>query len=239
MNLQALLLCSDDHIVKVLGRVLNDLGIEMEHCVDQDSAQDRLTRDRFDAVIVDCEDEDTAAVALQMTQVATGKPKPLVLAIVPSQFSIRATFSLGASFVLYKPVSLDRARASLRAARGLMCRERRSSLRVPVQLLTAITYRGASEVSATMLDVSEGGAAVHTKQELACKGPVTIQFTLPRATAPIRATGEVIWRDKQGRSGIRFVDVPSNSRHQLREWLSAQARQHKAQSVAAAVSVVH
>lgn len=233
MNLQALLLSADEHITKVMSRVLSDLGIGLEHCSDQGSAANRLEGHTYDAVIVDCEDETTATAALQATRAASAEKKPLVLAIVPSQLSIRSTFSLGASFVLYKPVSMDRARASLRAARSLMRRERRSHMRIPVHMLTAINYRGASEVSATMLDLSEGGAAVQTKQELTSKGPVTVQFTLPHTTVPIRATGEVIWRDRQGRSGIRFVDVPANSRHQLRDWLAANARHQKSEAAAA------
>lgn len=237
MNLRALLLCADDHIVKVMGRVLADLGIGIEHCLDRDDASKRLNEHHFDAVIVDCEDEKTAVVALQATSALAGSKKPLVLAIVPAQVSIRATFSLGASFVLYKPVSLDRARASLRAARSLMCHERRSTMRIPVQLLTAISYRGASEVSASMLDLSEAGAAVQVKQELDGKGPLSLQFTLPRTAVPIRATGEVIWHDKQGRCGIRFMDVPVSSRHQLREWLSTQTRQQKADPTAAVPAV--
>lgn len=236
MNLQALVLCSDDHITRIMARVLGDLGISMEHCPDQSAAVDRLMASHFDALIVDCDDEESASVALQTTA-AAAKNKPLVLAIVPSQVSIRSTFSLGASFVLYKPVSLDKARASLRAARGMMCRERRASMRVPVQLLTSISYRGASEISATMLDLSEGGAAVQIKQEMNSKGPLTLQFSLPHIAAPIRATGEVIWRDKQGRCGIRFIDVPANSRHSLRDWLSTQAH-HKHASAAHAVSTV-
>jgi len=235
MNLQALLLCSDDHIIKVMTRVLSDLAIGMEHCTDQAAAARKLESRRYDAVIVDCEDESNATLALQAMCAASGEKKPLVLAIVPSEVSIKSTFNLGASFVLYKPVSLDRARASLRAARGMMCRERRSHMRIPVQMLTAINYRGADEVSATMLDLSEGGAAVRTKEELSHKGPVTVQFTLPHTTVPIRATGEVIWSDRQGRSGIRFVDVPANARHQLRDWLAAKSRQHKLE--AAVVSV--
>ena len=237
MNLRALLLCADEHIIKVMSRVLADLGIGIEHCVDRDDAVTRLLQHHFDAVIVDCEDETTAAVALRATSAMEGRKKPLVLAIVPSHVSIRATFSLGASFVLYKPVSLDRARASLRAARSMMCHERRSNMRISVQLLTAISYRGASEVSASMLDLSEAGAAVQVKQELDGKGPLSLQFTLPRSAVPIRATGEVIWRDKQGRCGIRFMDVPVTSRHQLREWLSAQTRQQKL-DLAAAVPAV-
>ena len=60
MNLQALVLCSDDKILRVLRRVLGDLEIAAEFCADADSAVQKLTRRRFEAVVVDCNDENMA-----------------------------------------------------------------------------------------------------------------------------------------------------------------------------------
>src|SRR5256886_15536355 len=54
MGLKALLLCSDEKIVRVLRRVLGDLDIELQVCADADSALYRLTRRRFEGIIVDC-----------------------------------------------------------------------------------------------------------------------------------------------------------------------------------------
>jgi CheY-like chemotaxis protein len=56
MTLKALVLCSDDKILRVLRRVLSDLEIGLEHCPDADSAIQRLTRQRFEALIVDCDE---------------------------------------------------------------------------------------------------------------------------------------------------------------------------------------
>ena len=64
-GLQALLLCSDDTVVRVLRRVLTDLEIGVEHCTDLDSAVQKLTRQRFEAVIVDCTTQEIAAKILK------------------------------------------------------------------------------------------------------------------------------------------------------------------------------
>jgi DNA-binding NtrC family response regulator len=56
MNLKSLLLCSDDKIVRVLRRTLGDLDIGIQHCTDAETALRHLTRDRFEAIIVDCAD---------------------------------------------------------------------------------------------------------------------------------------------------------------------------------------
>ena len=53
MSLQSLVFCPDEKIVRVLRRVLSDLEIAVERCSDPDSAIRKLTRQRFEAVIVD------------------------------------------------------------------------------------------------------------------------------------------------------------------------------------------
>ena len=67
MTLKALVLCSDDKILRVLRarRVLSDLEIGLEHCPDAYSAIQRLTRQRFEALIVDCDEPSTAALVLK------------------------------------------------------------------------------------------------------------------------------------------------------------------------------
>ena len=70
MSLKSLLYCSDEKIVRVLRRVLCDLEISVEHCSGSDSAIHKLTRQRFEAVIVDCTDQETAAQVLSSARSA-------------------------------------------------------------------------------------------------------------------------------------------------------------------------
>ena len=67
MSLQALVLCSDEKIVRVLRRVLSDLEVAVQHCRNAETAIRYLTRQRFEAVIVDCEDAETAAEVFRNT----------------------------------------------------------------------------------------------------------------------------------------------------------------------------
>ncbi len=53
MNLKSLLLSSDEKTVRILRRVLSDLEIGVEHCSATDDAIRRITRQRFEAIIVD------------------------------------------------------------------------------------------------------------------------------------------------------------------------------------------
>jgi hypothetical protein len=142
-----------------------------------------------------------------------------LIAIVDGEFSARPIFGLGANFVLYRPLSLERTRLSLRAARGLMRRERRRTPRIPVNSPTSVAYPGAEDVQATIVDLSDDGTSVRTGNTLppACK--VYFQFALPGQKGAVRLSGEVAWQDASGRTGIRFVDVPQASRRLMHAWL--------------------
>src|SRR2546427_12616387 len=124
MSLQALVLCSDEKILRVLRRVLSDLEVKVEHCTERDAAIRKLTRDRFEAVIVDCADQDTAALGLKSARSAPCNRRAVAVAIIDGATALRGAFGLGARFVLSKPMSRGRATPRFSASRALMEGER-------------------------------------------------------------------------------------------------------------------
>ena len=120
--------------MRVLRRVLSDLEISVEQCTTADSAVRRLTRQRFEAVIVDCSDEGVAANVLKSVRSAPCNKHAVAVAIIDGQKAVRSAFALGAHFALYKPISPERARTSFRAARALMKCERRRNARVAIEI---------------------------------------------------------------------------------------------------------
>src|SRR6202051_2409585 len=160
MSLKTLLLCSDAKIVRVLRRVLGDLDLACELCVDADSALRKLTRQRFEAIIVDCGD-DGANEVLQSARSAPCNKQAVAVAIVETVVGLKALFGGGALFVLYKPVSSERAKSSFRAARALMKSERRRNARVAVQIPVSLQNpKTGASMRVTTSDLSEGGMAV-------------------------------------------------------------------------------
>ena len=84
----------------------------------------------------------------------------LAVAVVPSQQSIRELFSLGVNFVLYKPVTYERALSSLRAARAVMRKEKRKSARAAVHTHATVDYANVEQAKATLIDLAQNGMAV-------------------------------------------------------------------------------
>jgi len=218
MSLQALVLCSDEKIVRVLRRVLSDLEVAVQHCRNAETAIGHLTRKRFEAVIVDCEDAQTAAEVLKSLRLAPGNKRAVAVAIIGGQTGLRAAFEMGAHFVLYKPVSMERAKVSFRAAHSLMKRERRRNLRIPIQ----IPVRFGKGQTAMTIDLSEGGLAVQVSRK-SIQGDLRLSFAIPDSDAVITADAQVAWESNTGQTGVRFVDLPSESRQQLKAWLNRNA----------------
>jgi CheY-like chemotaxis protein len=224
MTLKCLLLCSDDKIVRVLRRVLSDLEISVEHCTDADSAIRKLTRQRFEAVIVDCTDEKVASLVLRSARSAPCNKRAVAVAIVDGQNALRSAFELGAHFVLYKPVSSERAKASFRAARALMKCERRRNTRFPVQIpVTLVNADESGQQNTVSTDLSEGGMALQQFRRPKNATRVKVQFTLPGMETKIECAGEFAWENAGRQSGVRFVDLSTESRDRLNSWLQQQS----------------
>jgi hypothetical protein len=221
MNLQALVLCPDAKIVRILRRVLNELEIDVQHCADADAAIRKLTRHRFEAVIVDCT-EQLASQVLRSARSAPCNKRAVAVAIVDGEKTLGSIFELGAHFVLYKPISVERAKSSFRAARALMKRERRRNVRVPVEIRITLTRDGMrGEHTAVTSDIGEGGIALLQAPRLKSGDRMQVRFTLPGTERILKTTGEVAWENAQHQIGIRFVDLAPDAQSHLNAWLAS------------------
>ena len=221
MSLKSLVLCADEKIVRVLRRVLSDLDIGIEHCTDPDGAIHKLTRQRFEAVIIDCTDLKTATSVLKSARSAPCNKRAVAVAIMDGHTGLRSAFDMGAHFVLYKPVSTERAKASFRAARALMKRERRRNARVAIQIPVSLHNDNTGVVQkVASTDLSEGGMAVQFGKRHKDPGPWRVTLTLPGGEKTIEISGEAAWQNPGGQVGIRFKQLPIDVAHELRCWLN-------------------
>jgi c-di-GMP-binding flagellar brake protein YcgR len=213
------LLCSDEKIVRVLRRVLGDLDIAVELCANADAGLRKLTRERFEAIIVDCAD-DGANEVLRSSRSAPCNKQAVAVAIVEPIIGLKAVFDVGAHFVLYKPVSSERAKSSFRAARALMKSERRRWARVAVQIPIVVRSAGSGgNVKVNTLDLSEGGMAVKIGRGKRLSGRWEIAFTLPGTQTSLELPAEFAWEGTSDQAGLRFQQISPEATQQLREWL--------------------
>jgi hypothetical protein len=123
------------------------------------------------------------------------------------------------NFALYKPVSYERVLSTLRAAQGVLFRDKRRKARATVHTQATIDYAGVENDRATLVDLAEDGMAVNFGKRLPPTCKVYFQFQLPGQSLTVRLSGVVMWQDWNGRAGVQFVDVPGTSRRILSGWL--------------------
>jgi c-di-GMP-binding flagellar brake protein YcgR len=203
---------------------LSELEIGMELCADAESAIHKLTRRRFEAVIVDCTDPRIASRVLRSARSAPCNKRAVAVAIVGAQTALDGARDLGAHFVLYQPLSPERAKTSFRAVRALMKRERRRNARVPVETPVTIQINdGAGQLRAVASDIGEGGMAIQLAHRPQKIGSVAVQFSLPGTQDNIECNAEVAWENPGRQVGLRFLNLPPAMLERLNAWLESHA----------------
>ena len=231
MDARLLLVCSDQDAAQLLVKILSEMGLAPEHTPSLSEGMERLEKKQFDAIVLDYHSGLACQEFLTRWRQTSKNRNAILIAIVDSEFEARPAFGLGANFVLYRPLSAERARISLRAARGLIRRERRRAPRTRVDSPANVAYPGVGEITANLGDLSEGGTSLVTNERIPKASKVYFEFVLPSQERPIRLSGEVAWQDSVGRTGIRFVDVPQASRRLIQSWLQMQASSSKGAAV--------
>jgi hypothetical protein len=218
MDPWCLVVCPDQEAAGLLMLILSEIGMAAEHTTSITRGLELLDSQHYDAIVFDYRADPTSDEFLGRLRQSGNYRASLLIAVVASNFSARPLFGLGANFVLYRPLSSERTRISLRAARGLMRRERRRAPRALVSAPVTVAYPGMPEMKAFLTDLSDSGASIHSVNlPRACKG--YFEFELPGQHDLVRLSGEVAWQDATGRTGIRFLNVPIASRRLIQAWL--------------------
>jgi CheY-like chemotaxis protein len=223
MTLLALLISTDDSACDILGRVLPATGVAVERFSVLPAAIDRLQQQRFDALIIDFEDAKAAAEVFEEARKLNSGDAPVTVALVAERATARDILSGGAHFVLYKPLSEEKARAGLRAVTALLNRERRRAYRVPVQAPVELILPDTRKAEGILLDLSETGMDVLTAEPQIPGALLNFRFQLPDGSLEIHAHGQVVWANPNGQTGVHFLDLDEAIKAHLHIWLQAAA----------------
>ncbi|MBZ5547180.1 MAG: PilZ domain-containing protein [Acidobacteriia bacterium] len=226
MILQALLVSKDDQAAETLIQALAQFGVAVDRSSAADVAQARLAEERFDQVIVDFDDPETAAALLEACrQPGPDRTAPVTVALVHDASQIRSILGSGAHFILTKPISPEQAESTLRASTALLKRERRQSFRVAVQAAISIRMDDSTVLEGILLDLSNGGMDVLAAKPLPSAALVRFTFELPESGIILEGDAEVAWGSPNGQTGLRFLDMDPKVREQLREWLTSHSHE--------------
>lgn len=120
MGYQALLFCPDEKTARTVTQVLSELDFSVIPCTEPFAAVKKLMNERFDAVVVDCDNEQNATLLFKSARNAANNQSSLAVAVVEGQAGVAKAFRIGANLVLTKPINVEQAKGTLRFARGLL-----------------------------------------------------------------------------------------------------------------------
>jgi len=218
MHFTALLMCREQHSLRLLAAAMDGLDIEQETCLSASEAVENLAKGRFSALVVDF-DLPAAAQVARLARLLPPQKRPVVFALIGASTAIASAFQSGANFVLYKPLDSRQLLRSLRAGRGFMRPDRRHSRREKVETLVYLQF-GVASFSSIVLDTTEKGLAMQTGEPLPVSSDIPFRFVLPGTSDMVDGEGDVIWADDNGRVGMLFTGINAASRRHLKEWIA-------------------
>jgi TonB family protein len=120
MGYQALLFCLDEKLARVVTQVFSELDFTVEPVNEPFAAVKKLMAQRYDAIVVDCENEPNATLLFKSARNSGSNQNSLALALVEGQTGVAKAYRIGANLVLTKPINVEQAKGTLRVARGLL-----------------------------------------------------------------------------------------------------------------------
>lgn len=217
MSLHALILTRDQKVFTTLVPILQAAELKVEGSLSPSETLVKLQKGKFDALLVDCASVPDAGDVLEALRQGQSNRRAIAFAITEDPDESRRAFKAGANFVIEHPLTTERVTRSLRAAQGLILRERRRYFRMPLDC--GVTVQSPSEPQAhqwNMTDVSEGGFSAITPAQLQAmpKGSLKVRFKLPHSITAIEGKAEIMW-SRTGRVGLRFTALDPQSRTEL------------------------
>jgi DNA-binding response OmpR family regulator len=134
MSYKSLLFCPDERTARLVAQVLKELEFAVESANEPFAAVKKLEVERFDALIVDCQNEQDASLLFKTARNSSQNHSSLSVAVVEGQAGVAKAFRIGANLVLTKPINVEQSKGTLRVARGLL---RKSDTKAPAPSASA------------------------------------------------------------------------------------------------------
>ncbi len=144
MGYQALLFCPDEKLARVVSQVFGELDFTVEAVEEPFAAVKKLMAQRYDAMVVDCENEANASLLFKSARNSGSNQSSLAIALVEGQAGVAKAYRIGANLVLTKPINVEQAKGTLRVARGLLRKNADAASAAPPARTAGPVFTGSS-----------------------------------------------------------------------------------------------
>ena len=183
MGYQALLFSPDEKLGRIVSQVFTELDFTVEPTHEPFGAVKKLMAQHFDAIVVDCTNEQNAALLFKSARNSSFNQSSLAIAVVEGQAGIAKAYRIGANLVLTKPINVEQSKGTIRVARGLLRKSSDAAGGSATSVADSSAPTGARPVtSAGSFQATSRGPAAFTPPQ---SRPDLLEFETPHpATSP-------------------------------------------------------
>ena len=224
--MHTLFLCADVSFLGITRSVLNDLQVTPRIVNTSAAALSMIQTHEFEAIIIDWREIDNLAEFLCAVRRSKLNQDCVLVAIVRDLLDLKQAFAAGVHFLIHKPASAVQIERCLRAAYNATVVRRRKQHREPVTITASISTHTHPLFEATMVNLSEGGAAVEINPRVFLSGTIPsvgeeidLRFAVPGSGELLDVNGRVVW-STVWKFGMQFTYIPDTQRTALERWLT-------------------
>lgn len=211
--------CASEN-TEVILHAMQQFAISGEACDDPEVALRLIQSKKYEAVVIDFQLGTAARQILREVRNSASNRRSVVFALVNENVEAAEAFVSGSSFTISKPVLEVNAVRLIRAAYGMILRERRRYFRCPMSASVRLTRADSPEGEAQSVNLSEGGISIVSNTPLIHGESIFIHFVLPGTTIKIACKTRVCWADSHGKAGLQIDAIDKGMKADLENWLA-------------------
>jgi DNA-binding response OmpR family regulator len=221
MQRRVLIVDDEPETCALIQKAVSSAGMEALALTCSAQAPGAMEQRKYDLVFLDFHmaSPDGIELAREVRRSRLNRTTPVVLVSDdqrPSALSVG--FDAGASFFLYKPIERERVLKVVRAAQGMVEREKRRVRRIPVKQRVVLGY-GTEEIEAETIDMSLGGLLVQAQRAVPLGSFLKLKLHLSEGAEPVVRTGSVVRVSPGNHMGIDMRQLGPTEQDALQEFL--------------------
>jgi DNA-binding response OmpR family regulator len=218
-RMKALVVSGNRQAIDIFAYLFREVDIEAANCDSKSRAIDRVTSEKFDALVLDFDNlSGCSEIVENVRGIRPNREIPLFAIASESQAKATA-LALSSNFVIERPLVPQQIKSLLRTVYGRMLRSSQAYFRLNIELSVSMARASGPLLNGRTLNVSQNGMALTSPVSLKTGEMLHLVFAIPHTDVVVSAEGTVIWDDGHGKSGIRFKCSSASAEARYFEWL--------------------
>lgn len=208
MQLRILAVDDEPVTLKLFQTIVGSLGYEVVAISDSREAAQRIMKEKFDLIALDVHMPflDGFDLTERVRTSRSNRAAPILMFTGQDDIeTMRRGFAAGVTFYIAKPLSPTKLRGLFGAARGLMLREHRRYIRLPVRF-DVECQSGGKQFTFRSVDVGQGGILLQGSGGLAEGDIAEVQFALPGVRDPLKLMAKIVRKVQPNGLGLEFIE---------------------------------